>query len=413
MTDVISQPTTAPAVAPPVAPNFGLTKFLDPLRIPPVIRPHSWWHQDEITINMTTTRTRLHSQLPATAVWAYEGQFPGPTIEVRSGKRLRVAWSNDLDGTIPLVAVRAPIAQPTPGERARLPRTRTAACPPGVELIDGVADLPRVDGGAPARRADERRQRRLGAQRHAAGARAAHRVPEPPAVDHALVPRPRDGRDAGSTSTPAWPGCTSIRDDEEDALDLPGGDHEIPLIITDRNLDTDPATGALTGQLLFKVAVRAGQRRDDPVHRPVQPGQRRHLAAHGRRRPLVPLPGAQRGELAVLPAEPDRRGRRGAQRRGAHHRHGRRPAAGAGRAAGRRPGPRPGRAGGPAGGLQPVQGPAAAADQHERTGGRPGRAGPHGVPGGEPGPPGLVRAAGEAVGVLRAAAPRHDRAGRA
>jgi FtsP/CotA-like multicopper oxidase with cupredoxin domain len=48
-------------------------------------------------------------------------------------------------------------------------------------------------------------------------------------------------------------GMYLIRDEEEDGLDLPGGDHEIPLIIADRNLDTDPATGALTGRLLFKV----------------------------------------------------------------------------------------------------------------------------------------------------------------
>jgi FtsP/CotA-like multicopper oxidase with cupredoxin domain len=47
-------------------------------------------------------------------------------------------------------------------------------------------------------------------------------------------------------------GLYVIRDEEEDRLRLPGGDHEIPPIITDRNLDTDPATGTLTGQLLFK-----------------------------------------------------------------------------------------------------------------------------------------------------------------
>ncbi|WP_243769702.1 hypothetical protein [Amycolatopsis acidicola] len=35
---------------------------------------------------------------------------------------------------------------------------------------------------------------------------------------------------------------------------LPHGNREIPLMLTDRNLDTD-ATGALTGQLLFKIPV--------------------------------------------------------------------------------------------------------------------------------------------------------------
>jgi FtsP/CotA-like multicopper oxidase with cupredoxin domain len=49
-------------------------------------------------------------------------------------------------------------------------------------------------------------------------------------------------------------GMYLIRDAEEDGLRLPHGEHEVPLIIGDRNLDTD-AEGSLTGQLLHKVAI--------------------------------------------------------------------------------------------------------------------------------------------------------------
>ncbi|HKN53407.1 MAG TPA: multicopper oxidase domain-containing protein, partial [Amycolatopsis sp.] len=123
------------------APNFGLTKFLDPLRIPPAIQSYSRRYQDELTITMSNARSRLHSQLPETTLWTYEGQFPGPTIEVRGNRQLRVAWANELEGTVPLVAVRAPYAQPSP---ANLPgyRNPDGSLPAGVELIDGVADLP-------------------------------------------------------------------------------------------------------------------------------------------------------------------------------------------------------------------------------------------------------------------------------
>jgi FtsP/CotA-like multicopper oxidase with cupredoxin domain len=247
MTDVITQPSTgAPALAPGVAPNYGLAKFLDPLRIPPVIRPHSWWHQEDITINMTRAGVRLHSQLPVTTVWAYEGQFPGPTIEVRSGKRLRVAWSNDIDGTIPLVAVRAPISE------ANKPGSRDAQGNP-LPVIEGVTELPAWNV-----------VHLHGAMTNGGNDGWAHNAT---LRDHAQLTEYPNGQQA----TTLWyhdhamavtrfnvhaglAGMYLIRDDEEDGLNLPSRDHEIPLIITDRNLDTDPATGALTGQLLFKPA---------------------------------------------------------------------------------------------------------------------------------------------------------------
>lgn len=243
MTDVIT--TTAPVTA-PVAPNYGLTKFLDPLRIPPVIRPHSWWHQEDITVTMARAGVRLHSQLPISTVWAYEGQFPGPTIEVRSGKRLRVAWSNDIEGTIPLVAVRAPIAQ------ANVPGSRDANGNPLPE-IEGVDDLPawtvvHLHGALTGAGND--------GWAHNAMLRGNAQLAEYPNGqpsttlwyhDHAMAVT-RFNVHAGLT------GMYLIRDDEEDGLNLPARDHEVPLIITDRNLDTDPVNGAPNGQLLFKVA---------------------------------------------------------------------------------------------------------------------------------------------------------------
>jgi FtsP/CotA-like multicopper oxidase with cupredoxin domain len=251
MTDVINEPTTAPAVAPPVAPNYGLTKFLDPLRIPPVIRPHSWWHQDDITINMNRTQVRLHSQLPLTTVWAYEGQFPGPTIEVRSGKRLRVAWSNDLEGKIPLVAVRAPIGAQNP---ANVPgyRAPNGDLLPGHEIMEGVADLPAWTvvhlHGAMTNAGNDGWAHNATLSGHAQLTEYPNRQQSTTMWyhDHAMAVT-RFNVHAGLA------GMYLIRDEEEDGLDLPDRDHEVPLILTDRNLDTDPATGALTGQLLFKA----------------------------------------------------------------------------------------------------------------------------------------------------------------
>ncbi|MEV7091747.1 multicopper oxidase domain-containing protein [Amycolatopsis sp. NPDC051045] len=200
---------------------------------------------------MTTARVRLHSQLPETTLWTYEGQFPGPTLEVRSGQRLRVAWSNDLTGPIPLVAVRVPFVRPSP---AYVPgyRNPDGSLPAGVELIEGVAELPPWNV-----------VHLHGAVTHAGNDGWAHNAVPPgdaqlteypnrqPATtlwyhDHAMAIT-RFNVYAGLA------GMFLVRDDEEDALGLPRGEQEIPLIITDRNLDTDPATGALTGRLLYKA----------------------------------------------------------------------------------------------------------------------------------------------------------------
>ncbi|WP_243769701.1 multicopper oxidase domain-containing protein [Amycolatopsis acidicola] len=140
MTEVITAPQTGIT-----APNFGLTKFLDPLRVPPVLRPHLWWKQEDLTVTMRRTRVRLHSQLPETEVWAYDGQFPGPTIEVRGGKRLRVNWANEIEGRMPLVAVQGPIAQ-APGNVPGGYRDADGNLLPGFEIIDGVAELPVLEG---------------------------------------------------------------------------------------------------------------------------------------------------------------------------------------------------------------------------------------------------------------------------
>jgi FtsP/CotA-like multicopper oxidase with cupredoxin domain len=236
--------------AAPQAPNFGLTKFRDPLRIPPTIRPHSSRRQDMITVNMTNARARLHSQLPPTALWTYEGHFPGPTIEVRRGRRLRVAWQNELEGTIPLVAVRVPFAVPTP---ANLPGylSPDGTLAAGVQFIEGVSDLPPWTV-----------VHLHGALTNAGNDGWAHNGVQP---GHAqLTEYPNE-----QAATTLWyhdhamavtrfnvhaglAGMYLVRDDEEDALRLPRGDYEIPLVIADRNLDTVPATGALTSQLLFK-----------------------------------------------------------------------------------------------------------------------------------------------------------------
>lgn len=259
MTEVITEPAPPAAPARPAGPNWGLDLFRDPLRVPPVIRPHSWLRQDEITITMTLARARLHSMLPETDLWTYEGQFPGPTIEVRAGRQLRVAWSNAIDGLLPLIAVQQAVTPPDVLAPTRTPgyRNPDGSLADGVSIIEGVSDLPPwtvthlhgalTNGGNDgwAHNATLRGHAHLTEYPNAQQATALWYH------DHAMAVT-RFNVHAGLA------GMYLIRDAEEDALGLPGGSQEVPLILTDRNLDTDPATGALTGRLLFKVPALGG-----------------------------------------------------------------------------------------------------------------------------------------------------------
>ena len=264
-----------------------------------------------------------------------------------------------------------------------------------------------MDRRAPPRRAHQRGQRRLGAQRRPQGHFAADRVPEPAAGDAALVPRPRDGDHA--LQRPHRPGRDVPDPRRRGGRARPAGRR--PRAPADHHRPEPrhrPAPGALTGQLLFKFPC-AG-RPDDPVHRPVQPGQRRDLAAPRRRRAVVPLPAAQRGQLAVLHAQPGRREQQPGERRRPPDRHRRRPAARAHHAPGERPDRRPGRAVRRPDRLQPLQGAEAQAAQRRPAAGR-GRAGPDGVPRRRPRQARPFTAAGEDLDVLHAAGARLDAAG--
>jgi spore coat protein A, manganese oxidase len=71
-----------------------LTKYVDPLPLPGVATAD----EDTGVIDMTMSAftQQLHAQLPATPLWGYNGSYPGPTIEARTGTPLTVNWINSL-----------------------------------------------------------------------------------------------------------------------------------------------------------------------------------------------------------------------------------------------------------------------------------------------------------------------------
>ena len=73
-----------------------IDRFIDPLPIPARAQPHSASSQWHYRVRMQEFRKQLHSQLPPTTVWGYEGQCPGPTFEAVRGQPVVVEWKNEL-----------------------------------------------------------------------------------------------------------------------------------------------------------------------------------------------------------------------------------------------------------------------------------------------------------------------------
>ena len=99
-------------------------------------------------------------------------------------------------------------------------------------------------------------------------------------------------------------GLHLVRDAEEDALPLPGGDREVPLVIADRAFAADgsfryPAwTDVQTTPGVEHAVHGRGCRRRDP-------GQRRALAGAGGGRRALPVPHPERVERPPLRARPE------------------------------------------------------------------------------------------------------------
>ena len=58
----------------------SLERYIDPLPIPERLRPYGTSHaKDPYRIRILECKQQLHSQLPPTTLWGFEGRYPGPT----------------------------------------------------------------------------------------------------------------------------------------------------------------------------------------------------------------------------------------------------------------------------------------------------------------------------------------------
>ncbi|WP_408907088.1 O-aminophenol oxidase PhsA [Streptomyces cavernicola] len=226
-----------------------LVPYISPLTVPPLLRPQPVDVLQETAITLRPTWVRLHPQLPPTLMWGYNGSVPGPTIEVRRGRRIRVAWTNRIpEGSeYPVTAVEVPArpqgepqAGTEPGRGEVEPNKDVAALPAWtVTHLHGAQTGGGNDGWAD----------------NAVGYGDAQLSEYP--NDHQAVQWWYHDHAMNITRWNVQAGLYGtylVRDDEEDALRLPRGEREIPLLIADRNLDTDE-DGTLNGRILHKTVV--------------------------------------------------------------------------------------------------------------------------------------------------------------
>ncbi len=201
-------------------------RYIDPLPIPKRLVPvanHA--KATQYRVRMMEFERQMHSQLPPTRLWGYEGQCPGPVIEAFRGKTVEVRWENRLPKQH-LFKVDTKIH----GAMAPAPAVRAVPHVHGARTYSGSDGLPE-DWLVPGQSADyeyPNEQRAAGLWYH----------------DHAM----------GITRLNVYAGLTGfylLRDDEELALKLPAGEFEVPLLLQDRTLADD-------GRLMYVPTLEDG-----------------------------------------------------------------------------------------------------------------------------------------------------------
>jgi len=210
----------------PIQKQPGLASYVDPLPVPPVIRPSP--SGDVVQVRMHEFRQKVHRDLSPTSLWGYNGMWPGPTFEVRRSQALSVNWTNQLPTKHFL-----PIDTTIHGSEEAIPQVRT------VVHVHGAQALPENDGYPDAWVTSDGKTGPVNCTN------PAHYPNNQQAAtlwyhDHAI----------GITRLNVYAGLAGfylIRDDEEDALNLPSGQFEIPLLLQDRKFNPD-------GSLLYPAA---------------------------------------------------------------------------------------------------------------------------------------------------------------
>ncbi len=210
-----------PRIGPRMLPTLALAPFVDPLPLPETVRPTLQNGRRSLTVTMQEIHAKVHRDVPPTRMWSYGPTPLGPLIEARSGEPIQIRWVNNL----PLKHF-LPIDHSLHGCGHDVPDVRTTTHLHGAKTASKDDGYPE-DWFTPG-------QSRVCTYPLQQDATALWYH------DHAM----------GLTRLNTYAGLFGmflIRDHVEDALHLPSGRYEVPLIFYDRNF-------ALDGQMFYDVS---------------------------------------------------------------------------------------------------------------------------------------------------------------
>lgn len=201
--------------------TLALEPFVDPLPLPTVLRPALQGSRRCLNLTMRPVRASVHRDVPLTPMWSYGPGALAPLLEARAGEPLDIQWINQLPTKHFL-----PIDHSLHGSGRDVPEVRTVGHLHGAKVRtqdDGYPD----DWFTPGH------------------SRICHYPFDQEATalwfhDHAM------GLNRINTYAGLF-GMLLLRDHVEDALRLPSGRYEIPLILYDRDFTAD-------GQLFYDVS---------------------------------------------------------------------------------------------------------------------------------------------------------------
>lgn len=201
--------------------SVKLKKFVDSLPIMETLKPlRKSKNEAFYEVKMEEFKQKLHRDLAPTNLWGYQRQFPGPTIDVNQGERVKIEWINQLPDKHFL-----PVDKSI-HHLSSLPEVRTVTHLHGAEVSsesDGYPEAWYTENYEEV--GPFFKQKVYEYRNHQRGTTLWYH-------DHAM----------GITRLNVYAGLAGmyiLRDRQEELLGLPEGPYEIPLIIQDRTFNED------------------------------------------------------------------------------------------------------------------------------------------------------------------------------